>query len=77
MQNIILKNQAKEKLARIVKTAVLANFFNVHISRLGLKLHFATDPFSVLGNRKIFRRIKRPPSQCTGIEMAVGIFIMV
>ena len=28
-------------------------------------------------NRKIFRRIKRPPSQCTGIEMAVGIFIMV
>ena len=29
------------------------------------------------GNRKISRRIKRPPSQCTGIEMAVGIFIMV
>lgn len=29
------------------------------------------------GNRKIFRRIKRPPSQRTGNEMAVGIFIMV
>lgn len=28
-------------------------------------------------NRKIFRRIKRPPSQRTGNEMAVGIFIMV
>ena len=28
-------------------------------------------------NRKISRRIKRPPSQCAGIEMAVGIFIMV
>ena len=28
-------------------------------------------------NRQISRRIKRPPSQCTGIEMAVGISIMV
>uniref|UniRef100_UPI00262F2D83 hypothetical protein n=1 Tax=uncultured Flavonifractor sp. TaxID=1193534 RepID=UPI00262F2D83 len=28
-------------------------------------------------NRKISRRIKRPPSQRTGNEMAVGIFIMV
>lgn len=28
-------------------------------------------------NRKIFRRIKRPPSQRTGKEMAVCIFIMV
>ena len=29
------------------------------------------------GNRQISRRIKRPPSQCTGNEMAVGIFIIV
>ena len=28
-------------------------------------------------NRQISRRIKRPPSQCTGNEMAVGIFIIV
>ena len=34
-----------------------------------------TSPIS--GNRKISRRIKRPPSQCAGIEMAAGIFIMV
>ena len=32
---------------------------------------------SVYSNRKISRRIKRPPSQCAGIEMAVGISIMV
>lgn len=28
-------------------------------------------------NRQISGRIKRPPSQCAGNEMAVGIFIMV
>ena len=37
--------------------------------------------FVILGhfkcNRQISGRIKRPPSQCAGIEMAVGIFIMV
>lgn len=32
---------------------------------------------SLDGNRKISRRIKRPPSQRAGNEMAVGIFIMV
>ena len=44
MQNIILKNQAKEKLARIVKTAILANFFNKYISHLGLKTAFCNRP---------------------------------
>ena len=29
------------------------------------------------GNRQISLRIKRPPSQCLCIEMAVSIFIMV
>ena len=33
------------KLARTVKTAVLANFFNAHISRLGLKTAFCNIPF--------------------------------
>ena len=40
------------------------------IERIGFLPYF-------MGNRKIFRRIKRPPSQRTGNEMAVGIFIMV
>ena len=31
----------------------------------------------VAGNRQISLRIKRPPSQCLCIEMAVSIFIMV
>ena len=35
------------------------------------------DLLAEVRNRKISRRIKRPPSQCAGIEMAVGIFIMV
>ena len=42
-------------------------------------LYWGGDGFLLLykRNRQISRRIKRPPSQCTGNEMAVGIFIMV
>ena len=32
---------------------------------------------ALIRNRKISRRIKRPPSQYPGIEMAVGIFIII
>ena len=39
------KIRSKKKLAGTVKAAVLPNFFNTQISRLGLKLHFATGPF--------------------------------
>ena len=44
LQNRILKNRSKKKLARIVKTAILANFFNAQIPTQVWKLYFATDP---------------------------------
>ena len=40
LQNIILKKQAKEKLARTIQTVVPANFFNAQISCSGLKIAF-------------------------------------
>ena len=53
-------------------------FSNNFIEKRGLLYPkaFVRNAFGVR-NRKIFRRIKRPPSQRTGNEMAVGIFIMV
>ena len=44
LKNRILKNQVKEKVARTVKAAVLANFINVKIFRLGLKTAFCNRP---------------------------------
>ena len=47
MQNKIFKNRSKKKLARTVKLAELANFFNVENFCFGLKTAFCNRPDAV------------------------------